>query len=151
MSLEINGQLVPAGGGDPIPLIRDQLVIGRRESCDIPMRYANVSGQHCKLHYYNGYWYIQDLGSTNGVKVNGTRIHTQRKLLHPGDEISIAKRKFYIQYAQIAGRNALEEEDEDIMGQPLLEKAGLAKPKERVEPHYEDDAGEILLGGDEET
>ena len=151
MSLEINGQLVPVGGGDPINLIREELTIGRRESCDIPMRYSNISGRHCMLTFYNGYRYIQDLGSTNGVKVNGLRIHTQRKLLHPGDEVSIAKRKFVIQYSQIAGRHALEEEDEDVMGQSLLEKAGLAKPKERIEPRYDDDAGEILLSGDDEN
>jgi adenylate cyclase len=151
MSLDVNGQLVPVGGGDPINLIREELVVGRRESCDIIMRYPNVSGTHCRLTFYEGYWYVQDLGSTNGIKVNGTRIHQQRKLLHPGDEVGIAKRKFIIRYEQIAGRHALEEEDEDIMAQPLLEKAGLEKPQEpsrRVLPPSEEDAGEMLLADD---
>src|SRR5919204_5887736 len=99
MSLEAHGELVPVGGGDPIPLIREELTVGRRESCDICMRYPNISGRHCLLRFQDGYWYIQDLGSTNGVKVNGVRIHQQRKLLHPGDEVSIAKRKFTTEYA----------------------------------------------------
>jgi adenylate cyclase len=153
MSLEVNGQLVPVGGGDPIPLVRETLTIGRRESCDIPMRYPNVSGLHCQLSFYNGYWFIQDLGSTNGVKVNGAKIHLQKKLLHSGDEVSIAKRRFLIEYSEVAGRNTLEEiaEEEDVMGQSLLEKAGLARPKPRYEDRRENDAGEFLLQDDEET
>ena len=43
------GELIPVGGGDPIPLMKEQLVIGRREKCDIVLRFANVSGEHCEL------------------------------------------------------------------------------------------------------
>ncbi len=147
MSLEAHGELVPVGGGDPIPLIRESLTIGRREACDICMRYPNVSGLHCKLVFRKGYWYIQDLGSTNGIKVNGARV--QEKILHAGDEISIAKRRFHIAYTMPAGQHALEEimEDEDVMAQPLLEKAGLVRPKRREEEHRPKtfDAGEFLL------
>jgi adenylate cyclase len=153
MSLDVNGQLVPLGGGDPIPLVRDVLTIGRRESCDIPMRYPNVSGLHCQLSFDKGYWFIRDLGSTNGVKVNGSKIHQQKKLLHSGDEVSIARRRFLIEYSEVAGRNSLEEiaEEEDVMGQSLLEKAGLARPKPRYEDHRENDAGEFLLQEEEDT
>jgi adenylate cyclase len=41
------GELVPVGGGDNIPLLKPNLIVGRRESCDIVLRFANVSGQHC--------------------------------------------------------------------------------------------------------
>jgi len=127
MSLEANGELIPVGGGDPIPLIRDYLTIGRRESCDIPLRYPNVSSQHCLLTYREGYWEICDLGSTNGIKVNGARV--QKKALRPGDEITIAKRRYTIEYQLTAGRAAMEEiMEDDVMAQPLLEKAGLVRP-----------------------
>ncbi len=33
------GELVPDGGGDPIPLLREKLTVGRRESCDIVLRF----------------------------------------------------------------------------------------------------------------
>src|SRR5438128_12260424 len=123
MSLEAHGELIPVGGGDPIPLIRESLTIGRRESCDIPLRFHNVSGLHCQLTFRNGYWHIRDKGSTNGIKVNGSRV--QEKYLHPGDEISIAKRKFKIEYQLHAGRQTEEDilEEEDVMSQSLLEKA----------------------------
>jgi pSer/pThr/pTyr-binding forkhead associated (FHA) protein len=127
MSHEINGELVPVGGGDPIPLIREKLVVGRRDSCDIPMHFPSISGQHCELTYRNGYWYIKDLNSTNGVKVNGTRVH--EKLLHPSDKITIAKRVYTIVYELPAGRVAQEEVEEDIMSRSLLQKAGLERPE----------------------
>lgn len=37
------GELIPLGGGDTIPLKKNQLLVGRRESCDIVLRFANVS------------------------------------------------------------------------------------------------------------
>jgi pSer/pThr/pTyr-binding forkhead associated (FHA) protein len=150
MSLEAHGELIPTLGGDPIPLIRETLTIGRRESCDIPLKFPNVSGVHCELSFRNGYWHIRDRNSTNGIKVNGNRV--VEKYLHPGDEITIAKRKFTIQYQLLAGRQTLEEmeEAEDIMGQPLLEKAGLQRPRqEQDERPMNFDPGEFLLDEDE--
>lgn len=137
MSSRAHGELVPLGGGDSIPLIRDSLTIGRRESCDIPLRFPNVSSQHAMLSFRDGYWEIRDLGSTNGIKVNGARCY--KKLLRPGDEISIAKRRFRIDYVLAAGQHALEEMvEDDVMAQPLLEKAGLLRPRrDRVRRTFE--------------
>jgi pSer/pThr/pTyr-binding forkhead associated (FHA) protein len=149
MSLQAHGELVPNGGGDPIPLIRDRLTIGRRESCDIPLQFPNVSGLHAELSFRSGYWHIRDKGSTNGIKVNGVRV--QEKYLHPGDEITIAKRTYKISYELQAGRKALEEmEDEDILSVPLMEKAGLVRPeRDREERHKNFDPGEFLLDDDD--
>ncbi len=125
-----NGQLIPVGGGDAIPLIRDQMSMGRRESCDIHLPFANVSGVHCELTFKQGYWIIQDLGSTNGIKVNGARVH--KKALSPGDTITIAKRSYRIDYTPPVGAHTMDELLEDVddtIAQSLLEKAGLAKPQ----------------------
>lgn len=137
MSQEVNGELVPAGGGDPIPLIREVLVLGRRETCDICLRFPNISGQHAEMSFRKGYWYIKDLNSTNGIKVNGVRV--QQKMLHPKDEISIGKRLYTIQYEMPAGGRPVEEEEEEIMGQSLLQKAGLERPR-RTEPRQRTDS-----------
>src|SRR5262245_8444542 len=102
-------ELVPVGGGDPIPLLKSPLVIGRRESCDICLRFPNVSGKHCELFLTDGIWNIRDLGSTNGTKVNGQQVPV--KALRPGDEITIAKRRFTIQYSLPSGRFIAEDED----------------------------------------
>src|SRR5258708_24314282 len=79
MSFQANGELVPVGGGDNIPLIREKLTIGRRDSCDVRLPFPNISGLHAELRFENGYWYVRDLKPTNAVKVNA--VHVQGKLL----------------------------------------------------------------------
>ena len=130
MDHPINGELIPQGGGDNIRLSRSPLSLGRRESCDICMRFPNVSGVHCELTFREGYWIIKDLNSTNGIKVNGER--TLRRPLRPGDEIDIAKHRYIIQYQLSSGTKIDEifsEEEDNVFNQSLMEKAGLEKGK----------------------
>jgi len=121
------GELVPVGGGDAIPLFKKELLVGRRESCDIVLRFSNVSAHHCQLTVNSGYWYVRDLQSRNGVKVNGIRVTD--KLLHPGDILSIARHKYEVRYSPIdlgaLGPPPAEVMESDIFGKSLLERAGL--------------------------
>ena len=75
----MHGSLIPLGGGDPIPLPdpkkKKQLLIGRRESCDIVLRFANVSAHHAQLMCEGGYWYIRDLQSRTRLTRLGRRAH----------------------------------------------------------------------------
>lgn len=147
MALQPSGQLVPVGGGDTIPLLRAKLTLGRRESCDVCLRFPNISGQHCELTFKDGVWFIRDLGSTNGTKVNNDRIQST-KALRPGDEINIAKRIYKIQYKLPAGAQVPHEE-EDITSQSLLEKAGLARQPRSPQPRRPANPGGGW-GGDED-
>src|SRR3954447_9788535 len=126
------GELIPVGGGDAVPLIEEVMTIGRREVCDIRLNFQNISGTHCELSLKNGVWHLRDLGSTNGVKVNGER--TLRRPLRPGDEISIANHKYTIQYQMTGSVEDAFAEEEDVFGQSLMEKAGLEKPKKPGPP-----------------
>jgi adenylate cyclase len=119
------GELVPVGGGDPIPLLKDTLIVGRRESCDVVLRFANVSGQHCQLSHEHGWWYVQDLNSQNGVKVNGTRV--VRKRLDPGDLLSMARHKYTINYSPEGPPPSEEGDLESVLAKSLLDRAGLQK------------------------
>ncbi len=115
------GQLIPCGGGDAIPLLAPKLLVGRRSSCDIKLDFPNVSSHHCELELRKGYWNIRDLNSSNGIKVNGERCETH--VLMPGDEISIAKHVFRVDYVVAADSEAPEEEH--TFSRSLMEKAGL--------------------------
>lgn len=138
------GELVPVGGGDPIPLNKETLIVGRRESCDIVLRFANVSGQHCQLTRESGYWFVQDLNSQNGVKVNGARV--VRKRLDPGALLSMARHKYTIQYTPEGPPPSEEADLESVLTKSLLERAGLQRRPDtssrRYNPH-DDAAGQL--------
>ena len=135
------GQLLPLGGGDPIPLLKTELLVGRRESCDIVLRFANVSAHHCQLDCEGGYWYITDLNSRNGVKVNGKRVQ-QRRRLDSGDLVAVAKHQYRVDYSPTdngaVGPPPPENDAEDIMSQTLLERAGLERAPGRDRPERYD-------------
>jgi predicted component of type VI protein secretion system len=135
------GELLPIGGGDPIPLLKKSLLVGRRESCDIVLRFPNVSTHHCQLTVNAGYWYVRDMQSRNGTKVNGVRV--SEKLLAPGDILSVAKHKYEVSYSPVdlgaIGPPPTEQARTDIFSKSLLERAGLenhrlAKAKPEAEP-----------------
>jgi pSer/pThr/pTyr-binding forkhead associated (FHA) protein len=50
--------------------------IGANADCDITVELPTVSGHHCRLIQSQQGYLIQDLGSTNGTYVNGTRVQT---------------------------------------------------------------------------
>src|SRR5579872_5230855 len=71
-----------------VPLIRDEISIGRKEGNTIRLTERNVSRRHARLIRQNGAVYIEDLTSYNGIKVNGDRI-TGRAAIGEGDRIQI--------------------------------------------------------------
>jgi pSer/pThr/pTyr-binding forkhead associated (FHA) protein len=133
--------LTPVGGGDPIPLLKPEMVIGRRPGCDIRLDYENISGKHCNLRFINGLWMVRDLGSTNGTTINGTAIASEQSLM-PDEELGIAGHMFTIEYdaagpeAFLSGHKDLDEEVvEERQRHSLMDLAGLdtddAKTKRR--------------------
>ena len=125
------GELIPQGGGDPIPMLKKQLLIGRRESCDIVLRFANVSAHHCQLFINGGYWYVRDMKSRNGVKVNGIKV--QEKRIDPGDQLAVAKHKYELMYSPsdlgAVGPPPADDMPAEILKESLLSRAGLEVQK----------------------
>jgi adenylate cyclase len=122
------GELVPLGGGDPIPLLKPKLIVGRRESSDIVLRFPNVSGTHCELTVVDGHWLVKDRGSSNGTKVNGSRVTEQR--LESGDKISFGRNVYEIFYNPAAlGADVVAGGDvqTDVFATSLLSAAGLER------------------------
>jgi hypothetical protein len=65
----------------------EPFVIGRARECDLVLDDPNVSRRHAELRREDGTWAVRDLGSTNGIKLNGQRSRGGR--LSPGDEITL--------------------------------------------------------------
>jgi hypothetical protein len=64
-----------------------RVVIGRSRDCDIQLNDANASRRHAELRQEGASYWIVDLGSTNGMEVNGKRV--KRAKLSDGDTITI--------------------------------------------------------------
>jgi hypothetical protein len=73
--------------------------LGRSKDCECVLRDPNVSRRHADMQRgETGDWTINDLGSTNGVKVNGRRVETSR--LSPGDEVTLGTTSFMFDIEQ---------------------------------------------------
>jgi pSer/pThr/pTyr-binding forkhead associated (FHA) protein len=137
-SREIYGTLLPIGGGDPIPLLKTELTIGRRPACDVRLEFENVSGKHAVLSLVNGVWHVRDLGSTNGTSLNGTRLSTPHSIM-PEDEVGFAGHLYTIDYTPSVPDTLLSHElDREIPDErrrhSLMELAGLDTDDRSVGP-----------------
>jgi pSer/pThr/pTyr-binding forkhead associated (FHA) protein len=90
----MRAQLLPLEGGAAIEINKDLVVVGRKEDCDVRLDHKSVSKMHCVLVKTDGLLLLRDLGSTNGTRVNGTRV--RRAALLPNDQLSIAHYKFRV-------------------------------------------------------
>ncbi len=81
-------RLVALDEGGDIPLDRSMIVVGRHPQCDARLDSLRVSRHHCCMTRDKDEILVRDLGSTNGIRINGQRVDAGR--LRPGDELSIA-------------------------------------------------------------
>lgn len=73
--------------------------IGRSKSAECVLPDPNVSRRHAELRRSpTGDWTIADLGSTNGIKVNGRRVSSSR--LSPGDQVTVGTTTFLFEIEQ---------------------------------------------------
>jgi hypothetical protein len=72
-------------GQDVFDMHEPAVVIGRSKRCDVVLNDPNVSRQHAEVRWESGQWVLNDLDSTNGVKVN--RRAVKHATLSDGDRI----------------------------------------------------------------
>jgi pSer/pThr/pTyr-binding forkhead associated (FHA) protein len=73
--------------GERLPVDRRVLVLGRGQDCDVRLSDPNVSRRHAELRQEETSYWIVDLGSTNGLEVNGRRLRQAK--LEGGDRITL--------------------------------------------------------------
>ena len=80
-------QLVALSDGPNILLDKPILLLGRHAECDISRR-------HCCIAQVSTYLVVRDLGSTNGIRINGVRVLEGR--LKPGDELTVGNFRYHV-------------------------------------------------------
>ncbi|MCA9166605.1 MAG: response regulator [Planctomycetales bacterium] len=91
------GELVPLDGGKSIRLTQPRLIVGRDNTCDIVLAHSDVSHEHCLLYMYSGWWYVKDLKSANGTRVNKALVDQKR--IPPGAILTIATHQYEARYS----------------------------------------------------
>ncbi len=82
--------LVPAGDtGDRTRLTGTRLTVGRLGSCDVVVEHPTVSREHAVFVRRGDDWWVVDLGSTNGTRVNGHQAAEQQ--VGPGDRVELGE------------------------------------------------------------
>ncbi len=92
-------QLIVVGGskaGQGIPIVGPKFLIGRADDCQLKPRSELISRYHCAIVSEDGYVAIRDLGSKNGVYLNGERVGAEQELQN-GDKISLGPLEFMVQ------------------------------------------------------
>lgn len=79
-------------GGTEVPLEKDRVTLGRGVGSDVVIEDASVSNQHAALELSGAGFRVRDLGSTNGVRVNGGRVMASD--LKHGDRFDIGSVSF---------------------------------------------------------
>src|SRR2546425_8282716 len=93
-------QLVSLDNGASIMLDKPILLIGRHPECDIQIDSRKISRRHCCIAQVANYLVIRDLGSTNGIRINGNRVSEGK--LEPGDEVTIGNNRYQVTWDSIA-------------------------------------------------
>lgn len=75
--------------GLEMPVDRDWVVIGRGRGADLVIAEPTMSRAHAAIGFDGSHFFVQDLGSTNGTRVNGSR--EEKALLKSGDEVQLGK------------------------------------------------------------
>ena len=124
----MRAQLVPVDGGQPIDIVKDLIVIGRKEDCDVRLEHKSVSKMHCVIVKTDGLLLLRDLGSTNGTRVNGQRV--RRAALLPNDLLSIASFKFRVHLGPDAAPADAEVRTQHLDAHDLAHLLRKSKPPE---------------------
>jgi len=92
-------EAVRGGGIDPGSRVDlfGGVTIGRSPDADVQIEDRYSSGIHARIHARSGAYYVEDMGSTNGTYLNGSRLGYEAQLSDL-DEIRIGDTEFRFEY-----------------------------------------------------
>lgn len=116
--------LVPTAGGRSIVVDKAVVFVGRHPDCDVVITHSRkVSRKHCCICQVNDDFVVRDLGSMNGIRVNGKRVKKEARIGF-GDEVSIGDVPFKLQKTK----------PEAPKGAVISNKAARPEPRAEVPP-----------------
>ena len=122
-------RLIPVDGGPAFRLEKPITLIGRHEDCDLALpQQVKISRRHCCIARVDDRFLVRDLGSMNGVRVNGKRV-TEAEL-RPGDELAVADTMFVFQDVSVSST------------QPSVVSRRMSDP---LEPRMSNPSGDVVL------
>ena len=84
LSLQLNN-------GEDAPVQRffnqSEILLGRDSHCDLTLNDETVSVRHARLSFHHGQWWLEDLGSTNGTRLNNEKVSIPTVVIG-GDQIA---------------------------------------------------------------
>jgi pSer/pThr/pTyr-binding forkhead associated (FHA) protein len=116
----MSSRFVAIDDGPDIALDGAMIVVGRDPNCDTRLYSLRVSRHHCCMTRKDDQVVVRDLGSTNGIRINGMRVETGS--LRPGDELSIAHFRYRLEG----------EEDSEQASDPAIRKQDLTPDSTRL-------------------
>jgi len=147
-------QLVSLDDGPNILLDKPILLIGRHPECDILIDSRKISRRHCCIAEVGDFLVVRDLGSTNGIRINGVRVLEGRLKLD--DQLTIGGHSYRVTWDLIPesslesappkqnGKNATrrsaafgERDNFDSCDEPIPLPEPMGPPRGRTPPHAE--------------
>ncbi len=163
--------LMPLDNGKQIILDKTVVFIGRHPDCDVVLsRSKKVSRKHCCIAIVNDSVLVRDLGSLNGIRVNGKPVNKEAPLME-GDELTVGDCRYVLKLSEPAAVAVRGEKAAPVRGEkqaqppagklgkslppnvsidfplPLVD-AGAAEADEDVRMFDDEDAGEAALSAD---
>ncbi len=127
----------------------ERTTLGRAEECDVVLQDRSISRKHAVLVRQGERWFVQDLGSTNGVSKDGKR--GERLELGDGDEFKLGDLPLRLRLSAAPAAQEIEfESSAPAVASPPRVEARPAEPKPARSPMPSADEVEIEIEGPDE-
>jgi pSer/pThr/pTyr-binding forkhead associated (FHA) protein len=124
--------LNPVDRGRQIVLNKAIILLGRHPDCDVVLtRSRKISRRHCCIVQVNDKLIVRDLGSMNGVRVNGKKVRNEAPL-HLGDEVTVGDIAYVVEEAQPVSRSLDQNRSADQDPSAVSSNPNSASPKAAV-------------------
>lgn len=118
------------------PIVKARTVIGRRSVSDIHLDHLAVSGEHAAILQIDDDYYLEDINSTNGTRINGTLV--KKHLMQHNDVVEIGRYKLRFLSEQASNHEnqyPTSSDIEDLASKPQGQvEGGLANAQENNVP-----------------